>query len=351
MKWAQTKAGTLLACVALAVLASLVVAGSALAAITVTGAGATFPYPLYAKWAKDYQSATGVKINYQPIGSGGGISAIEGGTVMFGGTDAPLQLADLNSHSLVQFPMTSGGVVPIVHISGVGAGRLKLTGAVLADIYMKKITKWNDSRIKSLNPGLSLPSSSIVAVHRSDGSGTTWIFTHYLQAVSSWPWADKTGSWPTGIGGKGSEGVASLVQKDANSIGYIEYSYAKQNHMAYTQMKDKSGGWVLPSAGSFKAAMSKAKWSASTGFYTVCVNESGANAWPIAGATFLLVKKSTSNYSTAHAMFKFFDWGYKSSKAISDSASLQYVPIPSKVYGSVESVWHKQVKAGGKAAW
>jgi len=351
MKWAQTKAGTLLACVALVVSAVLVTAGTALAATTVTGAGATFPYPLYAKWAKDFQSANGIKINYQPIGSGGGISAIEANTVLFGATDAPLQIADLSSHSLVQFPMTSGGVVMIVNISGIGAGRLRLTGPVVAEIYQKKITKWNDSRIKSLNPGVSLPNATITCVHRSDGSGTTWIFTHYLQAVSSWPWADKSGSWPTGVGGKGSEGVAAYVQKIKNSIGYIEYSYAKQNNMAYTQLKNKSGKWVLPSAGTFKAAMSQAKWSASNGFYTICVNEPGSSAWPIAGATFILVKKSTSNYTTGHAMFKFFDWGYKAGKAISDSASLQYVPIPSKVYDQVESIWHKQVKAGGKAAW
>ena len=355
MRTARKRITTLLTAAVLAIVCVALLAGPALAAVTITGAGATFPYPLYSKWAKDYQASSGVKVNYQPIGSGGGIAAIKAGTVLFGGSDAPLTSSELTSASLVQFPMCVGGVVPIYKVSGIASGKLKLTGPVLADIYLGKITKWSDAPIKALNPGIKLPSSRINVVHRSDASGTTWIFTHYLSAVSS-AWrskvgADKSVRWPVGVGAKGNEGVAALVQRTSNSIGYVEYAYAKQSGIAFAQLKNKSGKWVLPSLRSFAAAASGANWQSSNGFGTVLVNAGGTGSWPIAGASFVLVKKSTGNYATAHAMFKFFDWAYNSTKAKSAASQLQYVSMPSSVVKAVEAVWHKQVKAGGKAAW
>jgi phosphate transport system substrate-binding protein len=340
----------------LAALVLLVVAAPALASTTINGAGATFPYPIYYQWEKMYASVThgAVKVNYQGIGSGGGINAIESGVVMFGATDAPLKTSDLSSHSLVQFPMVVGGVVPVVHISGIGAGALKLTGPVLAQIYKGTIKYWNDSRITSLNPSVKskLKHAAIVVVHRSDASGTTWIYTHYLKAVySSWPFADKSGSWPVGIGGKGNDGVAGLVQQHNNSIGYVEFAYAKSNHIAYAQLKNRSGRWVLPSLSSFGAALSGTGWSASNGFVTLLVNRSGTGVWPITGSTFILVKKSTGNYAAAHAMFGYFNWCYKNSSARSAATKLIYVNMPTSVASKVEAVWHAQVKAGGKAAW
>ncbi len=354
MRTPKKRFGRLTLMTAAAVVALAMLAGPALARMTINGAGATFPYPLYTGWAGQYKAKTGVKVNYQGIGSGGGISAIKAGTVLFGATDAPLSSSELSSSGLVQFPLCSGGVVPIVNLSGIAAGKLKLTGPVLADIYLGKIKKWNDSRIKSINPGLSLPSTSIAVVHRSDGSGTSWIFTHYLSAVSG-TWksqvgADKSVKWPAGIGGKGNEGVASLVKQAKGRIGYVEYAYAKQSRIAWTQLKNKSGKWVLPSLNSFKAAAASAKFSSSNGFATVMVN-TGGTSWPITGASFILVKKSNKDYATTHGMLKFFDWAYKNASAKSKASALNYVSIPSKVVTSVESVWHKQVKAAGKAAW
>jgi phosphate transport system substrate-binding protein len=331
------------------------IAGPAMAAVTVNGAGATFPYPLYTSWAGMYKSKTGVKVNYQGIGSGGGINAIKSGTVLFGATDAPLSTSDLNSSSLVQFPMTIGGVVPIVNLSGVASGKLKLTGAVLADIYLGSIKTWNDSRIKSLNPGVSLPATKIGVVHRSDSSGTSFIFSSYLAAASG-SWKSKVGAgskspaWPTGIGGKGNEGVASFVKQAKGRIGYVEYAYAKQTRIPYTQLKNKSGKWILPSVNSFKAAAASASFPASNGFAGSMVN-SGGTSWPIAGATYILVKKSNKDYATVHAMLQFFNWAYKDSSAKNKATALSYVNIPSKTVTAVESMWHSQIKAGGKVAW
>jgi phosphate transport system substrate-binding protein len=355
MRTARTRITTLLTAAVLAIACMALLAGPALAAITVNGAGATFPYPLYSKWAKDFQASSGVKVNYQPIGSGGGIAAIKAGTVLFGGSDAPLTSSELTSASLVQFPMCVGGVVPIIKVSGVASGKLKLTGPVLAEIFLGKISKWDDSRIKALNPGVRLPASRIIVVHRSDASGTTWIYTHYLSAVSS-SWrgqvgADKSVRWPVGVGAKGNEGVAALVKRTNNSIGYVEYAYAKQSGIAFAQLRNKSSKWVLPSLRSFAAAASGASWKSGNGFGTVLVNAGGNGSWPIAGASFVLVKKSTGNYTTARAMFKFFDWAYKNSKAKQAASQLQYVSMPSSVVKDVEAVWHKQVKAGGKAVW
>jgi phosphate transport system substrate-binding protein len=346
------KFATLTGLVAL-VLATLV--APALAAVTITGAGATFPAPLYYKWANDWKAKTGNKVNYQAIGSGGGISAIKAGTVLFGGSDAPLTAGELSGSGLVQFPTCIGGVVPIVNLPGIGNGKLKLTGPVLADIFLGKITKWNAGAIKSLNPGVNLPSTNVLVVHRSDASGTSWIFTHYLSAVSS-TWAGKVGAdksvrWPVGVAGKGNEGVAALVKQSKGRIGYVEYAYAVQSRIAYAQMKNKAGKFVLPSLGSFSAAASGASWSPANGFGTIMVNAAGSSSWPIAGASFVIVKKNTSNYANAHAMLQFFDWAYRNASGRADASRLQYVSMPLTVVGAVEKVWHAQVKAAGKAAW
>ena len=355
MRTPKKRIQALAAAVAVTAVAFATLVAPAMAAVTVNGAGATFPYPLYTAWAGMYKTATGNKINYQGIGSGGGIAAIKNGTVQFGATDAPLAASDLSSSSLVQFPMTIGGVLPVVNLSGVSAGKLKLTGAVLADIYLGTITKWNDSRIKSLNPSVKLPGTKIVVVHRSDSSGTSFIFTSYLSAVSS-TWASKVGanklpSWPTGIGGKGNEGVAALVKQGSGRIGYVEYAYAKQSHLAWTQLKNKSGKWILPSLSTFQAAAKQASFaSASQGFVAKMVNL-GGTAWPITGPTYILVKKSNSNYTTINTMLKFFNWAYTNSSAKAKATALQYVNIPSKTVSAVKSMWHSQIKAGGKPAW
>jgi phosphate transport system substrate-binding protein len=345
---------TLVAVVAGTTVAFATLVGPAMAAVTINGAGATFPYPLYTAWAGMYKSATGNKVNYQGIGSGGGISAIKNGTVNFGATDAPLAASDLSASGLVQFPMTIGGVVPVVNLSGVGAGRLKLTGAVLADIYLGNITKWNDGRIKSLNPGPNLPSTTIYTVHRLDSSGTSFIWTSYLSAVSS-TWKSKVGasklpSWPKGVGGKGNEGVAAIVKQGTGRIGYVEYAYAKQSKLAYTQVRNKSGSWILPSLGTFQKAAASASFPASQGFAGSFVN-SGGTSWPITGATYILVKKSNKDYTITHTMLNFFNWAYTSSSAKAKATSLQYVNIPAKTVSAVKSMWHSQVKGGNKAAW
>ena len=354
MRTPRKRLRALVVAVAATTVALAALAGPAMAAVTVTGAGATFPYPLYTAWAGMYKAKTGVKVNYQGIGSGGGISAIKNGTVLFGATDAPLTSSELSSSGLAQFPMCIGGVVPVVNLSGITSGKLKLSGSVLADIYLGNIKTWNDGRIKSLNPGVSLPATKIGVVHRSDSSGTSWIFTNYLSAVSS-SWKSKVGagktvSWPTGVGGKGNEGVAAVVKQAKGRIGYVEYAFAKQARIPYTQLKNKSGKWILPSVNSFQAAAAQAKFSASNGFATIMVN-TGGTSWPITGASFILVKKANKDYATAHAMLKFFDWAYKDGSAKGKATALQYVSIPSKTVSAVESVWHSQVKAGGKAAW
>lgn len=354
MKTGRRRLRTLITAIAAIMIAGAALAGPAMAAITVNGAGATFPYPLYTSWAGKYQAKTGVKINYQGIGSGGGIAAIKAGTVDFGGTDAPLTSSELTASGLVQFPMCVGGVVPIVNLPGVGAGKLRLTGPVLAQIYLGQIKKWSDPRIKKLNPKVKLPSTAIAVVHRSDGSGTSWIFTHYLSAVSG-TWksqvgADKSVKWPVGIGGKGNEGVAALVQQAKGRIGYVEYAYAKQGRIPWAQLKNKSGTWILPSLKTFTAAAATAKYVSSKGFAVVMVN-TGGKSWPITGASFILVKKNNKDYATTRAMLKFFDWDYKNATAKSTATRLNYVSIPTKAVKAVQSVWHKQIKADGKAAW
>lgn len=344
----------LLTTAAAATVAAATIAGPASAATTINGAGATFPYPLYTSWAGMYKAKTGVKLNYQGIGSGGGISAIKAGTVHFGASDAPLTPAELSQAGLVQYPMTIGGVVPVVNLSGVKAGKMKLTGAVLAQIYLGEITTWNDKRIKKLNPGLKLPATAITVVHRSDSSGTSFIFTNYLSAVSK-TWKTKVGagksvSWPTGVGGKGNEGVAAVVKQAKGRIGYVEYAYAKQGRIPWTQLMNRSKKWIIPSVRSFTVAAASATYPARNGFASMMVN-AGGTGWPITGATYILVKKNNSDYATTHAMLKFFDWAYKDAKAKSKANALSYVNIPSKAVKSIQTMWRNQIKAGGKRAW
>ncbi|MBB5017770.1 phosphate transport system substrate-binding protein [Chitinivorax tropicus] len=323
-------------------------------AADITGAGATFPYPLYAKWAEAYKAKTGVGLNYQSIGSGGGIKQIKAKTVDFGASDKPLTPKELEEAGLMQFPTVMGGVVPVINLQGVQPGQLKLTPAVLADIFLGKITKWNDSRIASLNQGLSLPDQGITVVRRSDGSGTTFIFTNYLSKVSA-EWKEKVGEeasvkWPTGIGGKGNEGVANYVKLTAGSIGYVEYAYALQNKMAFTQLQNKDGQFVAPSEDSFKAAASHADWEKAPGFYEILTNEPGKQSWPITGATFILIHKSQEKAESGKDVLKFFDWAYD--QGDQTALQLDYIPLPDNVVKLVRSAWKAQVKdASGKAIY
>lgn len=318
--------------------------------VDITGAGASFPQPLYAQWAKSYQAATGSLVNYQSIGSSGGIKQIIAKTVDFGASDAPMSKEDLDKEGLVQFPTTIGGVVPVVNIDGIKAGELKLTGEVLANIYLGKIKNWSDPAIKALNPDLKLPDATIATVFRSDGSGTSFIFTNYLSQVSD-TWknevgANKTVKWPTsdtGAAGKGNEGVATYVGRVKNSIGYVEYAYAKQNDMSYVSLKNAAGKFVLPSQESFAAA-ADTDWSAAPGFNLVITNQLGENAWPLAAATFILVHKNPADADKAHAVLSFFDWAYKDGN--DDASKLDYVPLPDSVKELVRNEW-KQVVANG----
>ncbi len=321
---------------------------------TISGAGATFPYPVYAKWAEAYANKTGVKMNYQSIGSGGGIKQIKAKTVDFGASDAPLKAEELDKAGLMQFPMVMGGVVPVVNLAGVEPGGIKLTPELLADIYLGKITHWNDSRIKAANPGVSLPSKRITVVHRSDGSGTTWIFTNYLTKVSK-DWASKVGNnkavaWPTGVGGKGNEGVASYVKRIKGSIGYVEYAYALQNKMTYALLQNRDGHFVAPTSEAFQAAAANADWTHAPGFYMVLTDQPGAGSWPITGATFILVYKSQVKPMTGKAVLKFFDWAYHNGGKMAED--LDYVPMPASVVSLVEKTWAKEVKgANGETVW
>jgi phosphate transport system substrate-binding protein len=324
---------------------------SAAAAADITGAGATFPYPIYAKWADAYKKETGVGMNYQSIGSGGGIKQITAKTVDFGASDMPLKPEELDKAGLMQFPTVIGGDVPVVNVKGIAPGQLRLTGALLADIYLGKVAKWNDAAIASLNPGVQLPATAISVVHRSDGSGTTFIWTNYLSKVNE-GWKSKVGegtavNWPTGVGGKGNEGVASYVQRIDGSIGYVEYAYAKQNKMAHVLVKNKEGEFSAPSAKSFQAAAAGADWKAAPGMYLILTDAPGKGAWPIAGATFILMHKAQEKPENGKEVLKFFNWAYaKGDKMAQD---LDYVPLPDAVVGLIQSSWKSQLKdAGGK---
>jgi phosphate transport system substrate-binding protein len=339
--------------VASVIAAGLTIATSAFAT-DITGAGATFPYPIYAKWAESYNVKTGVKMNYQSIGSGGGIKQITNKTVDFGASDKPLTPQELDKAGLVQFPTVVGGVVPVVNIPGVENGALRLSGETLANIFLKKITKWDDAAIKSLNPGVALPSTSITVVHRSDGSGTTFVFTNYLGKVSK-DWSDKVGAdtsvaWPVGVGGKGNEGVASYVQRIKGSIGYVEFAYAKQNNLPYASMQNKEGEFVKPSIESFQSAAKYAEWEKAPGFYEILTNEPGKTTWPIAGATFILMHKAQDKPENAKEVLKFFKWGYNNGGLM--AKALDYVPMPDSVVKTIETSWKNNIKAkDGAAIW
>ncbi len=314
-----------------------------------TGAGASFPAPVYAKWADAYHKATGNKINYQSIGSGGGIKQITAKTVDFGASDMPLKPDVLEKDGLVQFPTVIGGVVPVVNLVGFKSGQLKLTGAVLADIYLGKINKWNDKAITELNPDLSLPDQAIGVVRRADGSGTTFIFSNYLSKVSA-DWKQKVGEgtalqWPVGLGGKGNEGVSAFVQRLAGSIGYVEYAYAKQNNLTYVALKNAAGNYVVPSENSFKASAADANWNKSA-FAEILTEQAGKEAWPISGATFILMHKVEDKPVQAAEVLKFFEWAYKNGDQM--AAGLDYVPLPESLVKLIQSSWAQIKDASGK---
>ncbi len=314
-------------------------------AIEITGAGATFPYPIYAKWAEDYQRATGVKLNYQSIGSSGGVKQIRGGTVHFGATDAPLKVEDLATAGLIQFPTVLGGVVPIINLDGFKPGELQITGTVLAEIYLGTISKWNDAKITALNPGKKLPDQNITIVHRADGSGTTFIFTDYLNEVSK-EWAERMGKGPavkwipaTAVGGKGNEGVAAVVNRVKGSIGYVEYAYAKKNNIPHLKLQNRDGRYVDPDDKTFAAAAAGAEWFKTPGMGISLVNQKGQNAWPITGATFVLVYREPKDPKATQEVLKFFAYAWD--KGGKSALDLDYVPLPKAVTDRIRSEqWH-----------
>ena len=323
-------------------------------AADISGAGATFPYPVYAKWAEAYKQRTGNGLNYQSIGSGGGIKQIKAGTVTFGASDKPLEQKELEESGLVQWPMIMGGAVPAVNVKGVKPGELVLDGPTLAAIYMGEITKWNDAKIKALNPGLDLPSTAIAPVYRSDGSGTNFLFTTYLSSVSP-EFGDQVGAdtsvqWPVGIGAKGNEGVANMVKQTQGAIGYVEYAYIKQNGMQYAKLKNRDGQVVEPDNSAFQAAAANADWAKAPGFHQVLVNEPGAQSWPITGASFILMRKQPTDPAAARGALAFFAWAYKDGALMAEQ--LDYVPMPENVVGLVEDMWKKEIKDGaGQPLW
>jgi phosphate transport system substrate-binding protein len=323
-------------------------------AVDITGAGATFPYPIYAKWAEAYKQKTGIGMNYQSIGSGGGIAQIKAKTVDFGASDMPLKPDDLQAAGLMQFPAIIGGVVPVVNLEGIAPGQLKFTGAVLADIYLGKIKTWNDKAIADLNPGAKLSADLITVVRRSDGSGTTFIWTDYLSKVSD-EWKTKVGAstavaWPEGVGGKGNEGVAAYVQRIKGSIGYVEYAYAKKNKMAYASVQNKDGQFVEPDDTTFQAAAAYADWKNAPGFYQILTNQPGKTSWPITGASFILLHVKQDKPQNAAEVLKFFDWAFKNGQKMADE--LDYVAMPDAVTKVIADAWKAQVKdASGKAIW
>jgi phosphate transport system substrate-binding protein len=324
-------------------------------AADITGAGATFPYPIYAKWAEAYKTATGVGLNYQSIGSGGGIKQITAKTVDFGASDMPLPPDQLKKEGLVQFPTVIGGVVPVVNLPGVTAGQVHLTGDVLAKIYLGEVKKWNDPAIAGLNSGVKLPDRAITVVARSDGSGTTFVFTNYLSKVNA-AWKSKVGEntsveWPTGIGGKGNEGVAAYVKNTEGAIGYVEYAYALQNKLAYALMKNKDGDYPKPDQKAFQAAAAKADWaSAPQGYGLILTDQPGKETWPITSATFILMHANQADGARGAEVLKFFAWAYASGGKTAEE--LDYVPLPPSLIGMIDKTWHNDIKASdGKPVW
>jgi len=340
--------------------ASLVVGASAamtmsiVSAADMTGAGATFPYPIYAKWAEMYKKASGNGLNYQSVGSGAGIKQIKAKTVDFGASDMPLSAAELTEAGLFQFPAIMGGVVTIVNLPGITPGQMKLTGPVVADIYLGKITKWNAPEIAALNPGVKLPDDEITVVHRADSSGTSFLFTDFLSKTNP-DFKAKIGSgtavkWATGVGGKGNEGVAANVQRIKGSIGYVEWAYAKKNKMAHTQLKNKDGVFLQPDDDAFKAAAAGAEWTKTPGFAIVLTDAAGKASWPITGVSYILMHKSQADGAKGREVLKFFDWSFKNGSAA--AAELDYVPMPESVTKLVDAAWKANLKdSTGKAIW
>jgi phosphate transport system substrate-binding protein len=327
------------------VAATVIIAPPAHAA-NISGAGATFPYPIYAKWADAYKKETGIGLNYQSIGSGGGIKQIENKTVTFGASDAPRPGKELDKYGLVQFPMVMGGIVPVLNVAGIKPGELTIDGPTLAKIYLGEIKKWNDPALQKLNPDAKLPNAAIAVVHRSDGSGTTFNFTYYLSDVSA-DWKSKVGyntsvEWPVGLGGKGNEGVANYTARTKDSIGYVEYAYALQNHLTYMKMKNKEGNTVSPTAAAFQAAAAGADWKSQPGFGVILANQPGAKSWPMTTATWILVYKKPKDPAATGQALKFFAWCYKNGAKMAEA--LDYVPMPQKVVSEVEHTWMSEIK-------
>jgi phosphate transport system substrate-binding protein len=329
-------------------------ASTATLAADITGAGATFPYPIYAKWAEMYKKATGNGLNYQSVGSGAGIKQIKAKTVDFGASDMPLPADELNQAGLFQFPAIMGGVVTVVNLDGVAPGQLKLTGTVVADIYLGKITKWNDQAIAALNPGVKLPAEDITVVHRADSSGTSFLFTDYLSKTNP-EFKSKIGAgtavkWATGVGGKGNDGVAANVQRIKGSIGYVEWAYAKKNKMSHTQLKNRDGVFLQPDDDNFKAAAANADWARTPGFSVVLTDQPGKAAWPITGVSYILVHKAQEDAAKGKEVLKFFDYAFKNGDAA--ATELDYVPMPDSVTKLVQDAWKANMKdASGKAIW
>jgi phosphate transport system substrate-binding protein len=328
-------------------------ANEAVRAADISGAGATFPYPIYAKWADAYKKLTGVGLNYQSIGSGGGIKQIKAKTVTFGASDMPLKPEDLNGAGLLQFPMIIGGVVPVVNLKGIAPGQLHLDGATIASIYMGEIAKWDDARIKKLNPGVALPATAIAPVYRSDGSGTNFLFSDYLSKESP-KFASSIGAntaveWPKGIGAKGNEGVANMTTQTDGAIGYVEYAYAKQNKMTYSTLTNKSGAVVAPSAETFQAAAASADWVKADSYYLILTDQAGAKSWPITGASFILLYKDPPDPAAVKEALKFFAWAYKDGAQM--AAELDYVPLPAALIAQVKKTWATQITSGGHPLW
>ena len=333
--------------------AAAMVMSSAFAA-DVTGAGATFPYPIYAKWAESYKAATGTGLNYQSVGSGAGIKQIKAKTVDFGASDMPLKAAELDAEGLMQFPAIMGGVVTVVNVDGVAPGQLKLTGPVVADIYLGKITKWNAPEITALNPGVKLPDTDITVVHRADSSGTSFLFTDFLSKTSP-EFQQKIGAntavkWAVGVGGKGNEGVAANVQRIKGSIGYVEWAYAKKNKLSHTQLKNKDGQFLQPDDENFKAAAASAEWTKTPGFAVILTDAAGKNSWPITGVSYILMHKAQADATKGKEVVKFFDYAYKNGAPA--AAELDYVPMPASVVKLVQDAWKANLKdASGKAIY
>lgn len=323
-------------------------------ALTITGAGATFPYPIYTRWAQLYQSESDVKINYQAIGSGGGIKQIQAKTVNFGASDKPLPTSELKKSGLIQFPTVIGAVVPVVNIPGIQPGQLNLSGELLADIYLGKIKKWDDPAIKALNINLPLPDQNISVVHRADGSGTTFLFTAYLSKISN-AWKEQVGNdvaidWPTGIGGKGNEGVAAYVQRIKGAIGYVEFAYTQRNQLSYVKLQNRAGHFVVPSMESFKAAAANANWQSVSDFSMILIDEPGDNSWPIIGATFILMHTVQTKPEQGKEVLHFFNWAYHHGQAV--ALQLDYIPLPDSAIKLIENEWKNQIKdQNGKNIW